>query len=157
MLTAPLIIELEGEPVAKGRARFRIIEPKKGGRFVSTYTPKKTVTYEDRLREAARVVMADHSRIDEGALIVTVWVYRPIPPSWSKKKQQAAREGRVRPTGRPDWDNFGKITDALNGVVWKDDAQIVDGRAVKLYSDKPCLRVEILPFVFDAPLLAGAV
>jgi Holliday junction resolvase RusA-like endonuclease len=33
--------------------------------------------------------------------------------------------------------------DALKGIVWTDDVQVVDGRAVKLYAENPRLRVEI--------------
>ena len=35
------------------------------------------------------------------------------------------------------------ICDALNGIVWKDDVQIVDGRVVKLYAEQPRVEVEI--------------
>lgn len=49
----------------------------------------------------------------------------------------------IRPTKKPDWDNIGKIvTDALNGVAYHDDAQIVDAQVRKFYSKDP--RVEII-------------
>jgi hypothetical protein len=44
------------------------------------------------------------------------------------------RRVRDLPTCRPDWDNFAKsICDALNGMFWKDDSQIVDCRVSKRY------------------------
>jgi Holliday junction resolvase RusA-like endonuclease len=70
-----------------------------------------------------------------------------VPESWSKRDKAAALDGTIRPTGRPDWDNYGKITDALNGICWKDDSQVVDGRVIKLYSDAPALRIEIREFI----------
>lgn len=37
---------------------------------------------------------------------------------------------------RPDGDNLLKMVgDALNGIVWKDDGQIVDGRVRKFYHE----------------------
>lgn len=43
-----------------------------------------------------------------------------------------------------DWDNFHKLSmDALSGIVWEDDSQIVDARVRKFY-DKEKPRIEIL-------------
>ena len=43
-----------------------------------------------------------------------------------------------RPAKRPDFDNIGKIiADALNGVAYRDDAQIVEAKLVKIYVDGP--------------------
>jgi Holliday junction resolvase RusA-like endonuclease len=79
----------------------------------------------------------------EDALRVSVLAYFGIPASWSAKKRAAALAGLVRPTKRPDWENVAKMLDALNGVVWRDDAQVVSGLIEKHYSDRPRLRVEV--------------
>lgn len=48
------------------------------------------------------------------------------------------------PGKKPDFDNIGKICcDALNGIAFHDDAQIVDGRVIKLYAEQPRIEVEI--------------
>ena len=39
------------------------------------------------------------------------------------------------------------MADALNEIVWKDDSQVVDGRSIKIYSDRPALRIEVREFV----------
>jgi Holliday junction resolvase RusA-like endonuclease len=45
---------------------------------------------------------------------------------------------------KPDWDNVGKIVcDALNGVAWHDDAQIVDAHVEKRYGIEPMVCVVI--------------
>ena len=48
------------------------------------------------------------------------------------------------PTGKPDFDNLGKLAaDAIKGIVWDDDAAVCDGRVIKRYSECPALRVEV--------------
>jgi len=55
-------------------------------------------------------------------------------------RRSPAKSGQ---SGWPDWDNCGKITDALNGTCWVDDGQIVDGRVIKLYATIPRLVIEV--------------
>jgi Holliday junction resolvase RusA-like endonuclease len=52
--------------------------------------------------------------------------------------------GFLRPTSRPDTDNYIKsVQDALNGIVWKDDSQVVALIADKWYSDKPRIEIDV--------------
>lgn len=132
-------IRLDGDPVAKGRHRHRV--DKTTGR-VLTHADPKTARFEDRLAWAAQAVMAGRPLLT-GPLVVIVDVYRSIPASWSKARQRDALEGRMRPTNRPDVDNFAKITDALNRVVWMDDSQIVDLRARKFLSNRPRIEIRV--------------
>nr|WP_257263950.1 RusA family crossover junction endodeoxyribonuclease [Endozoicomonas sp. ONNA2] len=70
-----------------------------------------------------------------GVLVVAVF---PIPASRSKKKTGQAQAGLVRPAVKPDFDNVAKLyCDALNGILWEDDKQIVDGRCIKVYGQQP--------------------
>lgn len=126
-------IVLAGEPVGKGRPRF----VKATGR---AFTPEKTVRFEDRLAVVAQEVMAGRPLLD-GPLKVVVEAKMQVPKSKPQRWITAALTGAIRPVKKPDWDNFGKILDALNLVVWTDDAQIVDGRVLKFYSNRPELRV----------------
>jgi Holliday junction resolvase RusA-like endonuclease len=58
-----------------------------------------------------------------------------IPKSWPKKRREAATRGEVYP-GKPDIDNIVKIVaDALNGVCFEDDAQVIEVVARKKYGD----------------------
>jgi Holliday junction resolvase RusA-like endonuclease len=82
----------------------------------------------------------------EGALHVQVSAYFAVPQSWSTTKRAAALTGAIRPTKRPDLDNVVKVLDALNGVIWRDDAQVISGVIDKHYSDRPRLRVEVARF-----------
>ena len=56
----------------------------------------------------------------------------------------------IRPIRKPDWDNVGKIIcDALNGIAYRDDAQIVDALVRKFYSDTPRVIVEISDIPYE--------
>ena len=108
------------------------------------YTPERTVNYESRLALAAQQVMAGRALLD-GPLSVDMVAYMPVAESKPKKWKLAALAGDIRPTKKPDWDNFGKVLDACNLVVWVDDSQIVEGRVRKFYSDQPRMEIHVRP------------
>lgn len=130
-------IVLLGAPRGKERPRFARATG-------HAYTPKKTLTYEGELKYAAMKAMGDRAPL-AGPLEVDILIRRPIPQSWSKKRQAAALSGAERPTSKPDFDNYAKTVDALNLVVWIDDGQVVDGRVRKFYSDKPGMWITVKP------------
>lgn len=106
------------------------------------YTPERTVSFEGRLAYAAQIAMAGRAPLT-GPLEMTVDMHFPVPASWSGKRHAAALRGEERPVVKPDWDNGGKLTDALNLIVWVDDKQIVDGRVRKFYSDRPRTEIRV--------------
>lgn len=112
------------------------------------YTPEKTVSFEGRLAYAAQLAMGDRPPL-AGALSLDVVMHFPIPESKPRKWREAALRGDIRPTVKPDWDNGGKLTDALNLIVWIDDKQIVDGRVRKFYSDRPRTVVRVSEVATD--------
>lgn len=74
-------------------------------------------------------------------IITAIW---PWPKSWSEKKK-TSNQGRYK-TSRPDADNVGKlISDSLNGIVFVDDAQVVDLKITKLYGPSAETRVTVEP------------
>ena len=79
----------------------------------------------------------------ESAVKVTILANMEIPRSWTKKKKQQAVSNEITP-GRPDIDNISKAAlDALNGVVFKDDDQVVELRVIKRYSTSPALVIMV--------------
>ena len=125
-----------GEPVAKGRPRFT-----KSGH---AYTPKKTASYENLVRLMYAEKYKGLSFRDDAQLICVIKAYMSVPKSKPKKYKADALSDRIRPTKRPDTDNIIKIVqDALNGVAYHDDAQIVCSRCDKYFSDNPRLEVTI--------------
>lgn len=135
-----------GQPQGKGRAKIVNI-----GGFSRMATPQKTVAYEGLIAHVAQVAMQGRPML-EGPVAVNLFIDCQVPISWSQKKQRMALAGEVYPTTKPDKDNVIKaIYDGLNGVVWRDDVQVVDGRQRKRYAATPCVRVEI--WAIDMPLL----
>lgn len=121
-----------GEPQGKGRPRFSTVCG-----HAKIRTPDQTVIYENLVKTEYR----NQSGVrfpDDAMLDVRVMAYYTIPKSISKKKRQAMLDHKVRPTKKPDFDNIGKvICDSLNGIAYRDDAQIVDAQVRKFYSDTP--------------------
>jgi Holliday junction resolvase RusA-like endonuclease len=127
-------LTIPGKPLGKQRPRVM--------RNGHTYTPDKTVNYETLVKQ---LYITEHFQKQlPGAIKATITAYMPIPKSESKVRKEKMREGKIRPTKKPDWDNIGKIiTDALNGLAYDDDKQIVDARVIKLYGDQPRVEVEL--------------
>jgi Holliday junction resolvase RusA-like endonuclease len=131
-----LTVDVPGKPFAKGRPRFS-----KNGH---TYTPEATARYENLVRVAAYQAMRGKAPL-EGPLLVVVLVALPVPESWSRKKRVEALNGDIQPTGRPDADNYAKMLDGLNGIVWLDDSQVTTLAVVKRYDATPRMRVTVMP------------
>jgi Holliday junction resolvase RusA-like endonuclease len=130
-----LSITIYGAPVPKGRPRATTI-----GGHARLYTPGKTRRYEDLIRLEGGRAMEGRALL-AGPLAVEVRAFLPIPKSLNKAKTAAAIDGSLRPTTRPDCDNYAKVVDGLNGIAWNDDAQIVSLLATKHYSDRPRLEL----------------
>ena len=122
-----------GEPQGKGRPRFS-----RQGPYVRTYTPDKTASYENLIkveyrRQCGTCFFPQGTPVD-----VRITAYYSIPQSVSKKKRQAMLEHTIRPVKKVDVDNLVKCyMDAANGVIFKDDVQVVDLQVRKFYSEQP--------------------
>lgn len=87
----------------------------------------------------------------EGPLDLVLAIFMPVPASWSKRKRADALSGALCHLVKPDASNILKsVEDAMNGVVYADDSQIVSLRITKCYSDEPRVEVSIAQkTVFD--------
>ena len=141
-MSAAIYFVVPGAPYGKGRPRAS----SRGG-FVRLYTPAATVAYEGEIARLAEIARAEWP-VMATPMSLRVIAHHPIPVSWSKKKQQAALAGDLIP-GKPDLDNVAKaVLDALNGVIYVDDKQVVRLVAEKRYSFEPRVEVyvhEVLP------------
>ena len=124
-----MMFEIPGEPHGKGRPRFRRL-----GNFVSTYNDKKTQSYEALVKQSAKEAFGD-TDILETPISLYLYIKLPIPKSYSKKRSEACLNGSEKPIKKPDASNVLKsVEDAMNGVVYKDDSQIVNFHVTKVYS-----------------------
>lgn len=130
-----------GETVGQGRPRFST-----HGGFVKAYDPKKSREYKTFVKMLAIQAMGEQGwgYCEKEALKLTVTAYMSIPKSKSGKFREAAIAKLVFPIKKPDSSNIVKgIEDAMNGVVYKDDSQIVELVVKKYYGDVPMVEVEI--------------
>jgi len=123
-----------GVPVAKARAR--------AGRH-GFYTPAKTKEAEKRVAKEARRMMAGKEPTGAPLSIDLEFYFEP-PKSWSKAKRSDAIARRTHKTSKPDVDNLAKLVkDALNGIVWVDDAQVISAYLTKRYDAIACTVIKV--------------
>jgi len=123
-MTFQLIFSVEGDPVGKQRPRFT-----KTGR---TYTPKKTTEYELAIKEKALSAMGS-SCLLETPVAVYIYANYKVPASYSKQRRSDCLAGIERPKVN-DIDNVCKsVLDAMNGIVFVDDKQVVSLHATKRF------------------------
>lgn len=128
-----------GEPQGKGRPKFS-----RRGQFVTTYTPDKTVLYENLIRTEYQRQCPGQRFADKEPLELRITAYYAIPASASKKRQRDMEAGLIRPTKKPDGDNIIKVVaDSLNQVAYHDDSEIVSVALEKFYGRQPRIEVEI--------------
>lgn len=128
---------IPGEPC--GKARPRVV---RHGGISTTYTPEKTANYESYVKLEFQRQCGVPFML--GPLSMEIIAHFGVPASTSKKKTAAMLTGLVHPTKKPDCDNIIKIIcDALNGLAYKDDAQIVHVSIRKKYAAIPHVDVSI--------------
>lgn len=111
-----------GKPQGKGRPRFT--------RSGHTYTPDRTAEYEERVKLAYK--QAGGSKLS-GFVAADICAVFAVPKSYTKAQRAAALNASFAPK-KPDCDNIAKIIlDALNGLAYDDDAQVVKLRVEKRY------------------------
>ena len=135
-------ITIPGEPVSKGRPRMT----KRG----HTYTPKRTVDYERMVQTLFHAGYGSPKL--EGPILLQLDLYFQIPKSRSKAVRKRMQQGLDRPCKRPDIDNCMKsVSDALNGIAYKDDSQIVAAVIQKFWSNEPRAVVTIEELDLEEP------
>lgn len=124
--------EVLGVVKAKGRPRFR-----NTGKYVQTYTDEKTANYEN-LVKLSFINAGGEKLVEKGRpLGVKIDLFKSVPRSFSKKASKQALQGVFRWVSKPDCDNVAKsILDALNGVAFDDDSQIVELVVRKHYGEE---------------------
>ena len=124
-----------GEPQGKARPRFS----RKNGH---SYTPDKTVAYEELVRQRFLDTAQGLRFSDDEPVFIKIIANYTIPKSASKKKRQRMLDDEIQPMKKPDADNCLKVVcDALNGIAYHDDAQIVQAKIEKHWTNNGCVIV----------------
>ena len=101
----------------------------------AVYTPKKT---KDNEKIIAQEFMVQNPRwlVDRNPLKVSIEVFLNIPKGITKSVKVGMANDEIKPLTKPDVDNIAKLVlDALNGVAFVDDKQIVELSVKKRYWD----------------------
>lgn len=126
---------IAGEVQAKQRPKFN-------GRFA--YTPKETVSYENLVKLQYQAQCGNYRYPDDVPLIVAIFVHIEPPQSASNIKKTRMLNQAEYPLKKPDVDNVAKIIlDALNGIAYRDDKQVVTLIVKKLYAGESGVGVTI--------------
>lgn len=134
----PVEFTVPVKPVPKGRPRFST-----HGGAVRTFTPKRTLDAERVIALAAR--RANNYAVPTSRPVSVSLVFGfAYPKSWSRKRTEEARRTTLRPQAHGDTDNLTKTAlDAVNGILWVDDRQVVRIEAEKVYGETDFVRMKV--------------
>lgn len=136
-----LSFSLNGAPRGQGRPRAAV-----RGSHASVYKATPDRKYEDSIRKAAAKIMDGRDPL-EGPVSLSLRFRLPIPKSYNKRVRASMLAGETPPTTKPDLSNMVKaIEDALNGVAFVDDSQVVRSFQTKIYAEQPGVDVRIEAF-----------
>ena len=131
-------LEFDVKPMAKQSFRTT--------RTGNKYLDPSVIKYRKAIRNMAIAQMRNQKaeKIEGAVNMNIVYAFRR-PQSLSKKERNEIDGGKTVPkTTKPDIDNLTKaILDALNGIVWKDDAQVAQINIQKIWSAKDQIEIEI--------------
>lgn len=132
-----------GIPVSQGSKRAFVLPNSR--RIVVTEGSSKTLKpWRSDVRYQAQQVMNGHERF-LGPVSLRLSFAMPKPKSYPKRRQ-------LFMTKRPDCDKLSRaILDALTGVVFHDDSQIVECVIRKEYGDRPGVHVQVWEPYAPAP------
>lgn len=128
------LLIIAGNPTGKARPRFS---------HGHAYTPKNTRDYESYVKMLYKAKYKHTEPSNEPIELIIDAVYK-IPSNARKTAKKRMLEGTEQPIKKPDADNVAKIImDALNGLAYGDDKQIVKLSVNKSYGEKPMVIVQI--------------
>lgn len=124
--------------IGKERPRFNMPQKR-------TYTPQKTKNYEETIKLSFQKKYGFKINPSANEIYIKINVEFAVPKSYSKKKKQELIDWKQGYMHTPDADNIAKaVLDALNGVVYKDDKQVVGLLVLKCYGEKDKVDIEIM-------------
>jgi Holliday junction resolvase RusA-like endonuclease len=131
-VTERLELFVPGKPEPAGSKRAFV----KGGRAIVVDDNARAKPWQAAVRSAAAELMAGRE-ILSGPLMLSVWFTLARPKvHYRANGIEVKPSAPAYPTVRPDTTKLLRgLEDALTGVLWRDDAQVVYQTAWRLYSD----------------------
>lgn len=140
-ISTEIAFVVPGEPVGKGRPRSTVIAG-----YVRVYSPPKTEAYERMVATYAKLAMGSALPL-EGPLSASLLFRHSVPRSYSHRRRRAILAGLEPYLGRYDVDNLTKsVLDALNGLIFHDDKQIVRLNVLKRPDANPGVDILVKPY-----------
>lgn len=137
-----LDLTVRGNPVPQGRPRFFVRNRKGGGKCIGAFDPGKSKSWKETVKTQ---VIEQGATMMRGALKLSLEFHfaRPNGHFGTGKNTGIIRASAPQyHTVKPDADNCAKaIKDALKGICYHDDSQIVSLDVVKLYHAEPHVRI----------------
>lgn len=130
-----IVIKIPEKPIPLKRPRAC-----RQGNFIRVYDSQK--------REKGRIKKHIYDFYSGTPLTVPISIDlefgMPIPKSTSKTNKLLMSKNEIHHTVKPDIDNLSKmLLDCLNGIVFDDDAQVVEITAKKKYSEDPFTVIKV--------------
>jgi len=138
-----IVLVVDGIPQPQGSKTAYVVN---GRAVIAEGTPKSRKKLK-AWRAAVRAVgesfwLSSSGPAMFGGPVIVTTEFRVVRPKSVK---------RAMPTIKPDLDHYIRsVGDALTGVIWDDDSQIVEIRARKVYSPSPGATITVTPYVADA-------
>ena len=131
--------------------------PKPPVRLLADHIDKYSQIYENKKARVFKKLVAHKYCLEyerqlptEKLLAIDIRFYLPIAQSISANEQLKKRISRLCPDIRPDiannllYSRYDKaIIDALNGLAFKDNSQIIASQTQNIYSDNPHTKIEL--------------
>lgn len=136
-----------GEPQPAGSKKAFVVPAKGGGRgrAVVTDANKKAKPWQREVKQAASEAFS--GELLRGPVALRLSFFRPRPKGHYGTGRNAAKvkdSAPGFPTTRPDALKLARaVEDALTGVIWADDAQIVDETLLKRYGEPARCEIEV--------------
>jgi len=123
-----ITFHVDGEPRPKGSTKAFAVKTRNGMRAVVTEDNKRTRPWAALVRDAAQQIIGSELAFVRGVPVrLSVVFTLPRPVSLPKRV--------TAPTKKPDLDKLARaVKDALTGVMWQDDSQVVELVVRKRYA-----------------------
>jgi len=114
-----IVVTIPGKPMGEPRAAHRVVNG-----FARKFVPKASQEYRAIIQtHVAEAMKQTGAQTFVGPVMVYITALFELPKSKHKKKHPPRLDWCTK---KPDTDNIAKIVcDALNGVAWMDDSQVV--------------------------------